>query len=245
MSVREITGGFTEALQSAGNKLVVVDFFAAWYETNFFFLEFSRLGFSSFFVTQANSVCVLLCFLFVFRCGPCQMIAPFVEELARKYPTVVFLKVNEASNKDVLASCGVRSFPTFHFYIAKNKVDELVGADPSGLEQRVIHWMGQVFDAFSGEGASLGGSVSRSAEEMKRLRLQRLAAMNSGETHDTSENMTCSDGVCVPVSFFCYRSFFFSLFSPSPLSKENREDDLRASLQQALQGKSFSYRKSS
>lgn len=28
-------------------------------------------------------------------CGPCRMIAPFVEELSKKYPDVVFLKVND------------------------------------------------------------------------------------------------------------------------------------------------------
>jgi len=28
-------------------------------------------------------------------CGPCKMIAPFIEQMSRKYPEVVFLKVAE------------------------------------------------------------------------------------------------------------------------------------------------------
>lgn len=28
-------------------------------------------------------------------CGPCRMIAPFIEELSRKYPEVAFIKVGE------------------------------------------------------------------------------------------------------------------------------------------------------
>ena len=45
------------------------------------------------------------------------------------------MDVDEA--RDVAASCGVSSMPTFHAYKGGQKVAEMVGADPSGLEQLV------------------------------------------------------------------------------------------------------------
>lgn len=39
--------------------------------------------------------------------------------------------------QDVVMSLGVRGYPTFHFYVGGQKVDELVGADPGTLESKI------------------------------------------------------------------------------------------------------------
>jgi len=45
------------------------------------------------FVLLIISISEFLLFL-IFRCGPCQRIAPVFEQLARKYPKAVFVKVD-------------------------------------------------------------------------------------------------------------------------------------------------------
>ena len=67
-------------------------------------------------------------------CGPCKMIAPFFEELAGKYPGVVFVKVDVDDLDDVAAECGISAMPTFQLYSNGVKVQELTGADKDKLE---------------------------------------------------------------------------------------------------------------
>ena len=67
-------------------------------------------------------------------CGPCKMIAPFFEELAAKYPGVVFVKVDVDDLDEVAAECGISAMPTFQLYSNGVKVQELTGADKVKLE---------------------------------------------------------------------------------------------------------------
>lgn len=61
-------------------------------------------------------------FLFVveLRCGPCQGIAPHFEQFPKKYPQVIFLKVDVDKCQETAVSQGVKAMPTFVFY--RNKV---------------------------------------------------------------------------------------------------------------------------
>nr|QWA14831.1 thioredoxin [Diaphanosoma celebensis] len=70
-------------------------------------------------------------------CGPCQRIAPFFEDLARRYPRAVFLKVDVDQCPETAASNGVTAMPTFIFFRNKAKVDRLEGGNPEALEQKV------------------------------------------------------------------------------------------------------------
>jgi len=64
-------------------------------------------------------------------CGPCKMIAPVVEELAREYAgKVVFGKMNVDDNPETPAQFGVVGIPTLVVLKAGLEVDRIVGAVP-------------------------------------------------------------------------------------------------------------------
>lgn len=62
-------------------------------------------------------------------CGPCRMIAPFIEELAGEYADrVVIGKCDVESNDDLVAQYRVRNIPTVLFIKDGQVVDKVVGA---------------------------------------------------------------------------------------------------------------------
>ncbi|MCL2650095.1 MAG: thioredoxin [Candidatus Azobacteroides sp.] len=72
-------------------------------------------------------------------CGPCRMIGPFIEELAKEYADkVVIGKMNVDENDEVVAQFGVRNIPTVLFFKHGELVDKQVGAaQKSALEEKV------------------------------------------------------------------------------------------------------------
>ncbi len=62
-------------------------------------------------------------------CGPCKMISPVVEELAKDYDgTAVIGKVDVDTNPGVSAKFGIRSIPTLLVFKNGEVVDKQVGA---------------------------------------------------------------------------------------------------------------------
>ena len=62
-------------------------------------------------------------------CGPCRMIAPFIEELAGEYADrVVIGKCDVEENDDITMKFGVRNIPTIIFLKGGQQVDKQVGA---------------------------------------------------------------------------------------------------------------------
>ncbi|MFH4979965.1 hypothetical protein AB6A40_006674 [Gnathostoma spinigerum] len=88
-------------LSEAGNKLVIIDFYADW-------------------------------------CGPCRQIAPFIEEMSRKYEQVVFLKVNVDLCQQTSNRFEVEGVPTFLCIVNSQEVDRWVGANPETLERKIV-----------------------------------------------------------------------------------------------------------
>ncbi|HEX8949789.1 MAG TPA: thioredoxin [Dissulfurispiraceae bacterium] len=64
-------------------------------------------------------------------CGPCRMIAPTVEELAKEYTgKVKVCKLNTDENPDIASKYKIMGIPTIMFFKNGEKVDQVVGAVP-------------------------------------------------------------------------------------------------------------------
>ena len=64
-------------------------------------------------------------------CGPCRMVGPHVDELAKEYDgKAVVGKVNVDLHGEIAAQFGVRNIPTIVFLKNGELVDKLVGAVP-------------------------------------------------------------------------------------------------------------------
>lgn len=71
----------------------------------------------------------------------------------------------------------MRGFPTFHFYLNQQKVDELVGADQNKLRQKIEQWRQSAFNPFASPGVTLGGAGNAptlSTAEAREARLKRF-----------------------------------------------------------------------
>jgi len=64
-------------------------------------------------------------------CGPCRMVGPLVEEIAKEYEgKAVVGKVDVDSNPAVAGKFGIRNIPTILFFKNGEIVDKQVGAVP-------------------------------------------------------------------------------------------------------------------
>ncbi|XVE82541.1 hypothetical protein DITRI_Ditri16bG0013500 [Diplodiscus trichospermus] len=74
-------------------------------------------------------------------CGPCRIMAPFLAELAKKFPTAMFLKVDVDELKEVASDWAVEAMPTFMFLKEGKIVDKVVGARKDDLQLTVAKHM--------------------------------------------------------------------------------------------------------
>ena len=64
-------------------------------------------------------------------CGPCKMVGPIVEELAKEYEGKIKIgKMNVDENKNTPAKFGIRSIPTLILFKGGNVMDTIIGAVP-------------------------------------------------------------------------------------------------------------------
>ena len=64
-------------------------------------------------------------------CGPCRMVAPVVEEIAKDFKgQVKVVKLNTDENPIIASQYGIRSIPTLMIFKEGQKVDTVVGAVP-------------------------------------------------------------------------------------------------------------------
>lgn len=72
-------------------------------------------------------------------CGPCQMMAPVVDQLASEFDGLAVVgKLDIDQNPKTAAAFGVRNFPTFLFFRNGRLIDRMIGAVPKAtLAQKV------------------------------------------------------------------------------------------------------------
>ncbi len=67
-------------------------------------------------------------------CGPCRMIAPVVEEIAKEYNgKLKVAKVDVDANQDIAMTFGIMSIPTLLIFNDGKVADQLVGAVPKSM----------------------------------------------------------------------------------------------------------------
>ncbi len=67
-------------------------------------------------------------------CGPCGMLSPLIDELARDYKgKVVFGKLNTDNNRGVAGKFGIMSIPTLLFIKKGKLIDTVVGVVPKEI----------------------------------------------------------------------------------------------------------------
>jgi len=76
-------------------------------------------------------------------CGPCNMVAPVVEELAQNYAgKVLFGKLNVDNNRKVATEYQIMSIPTLLVFKDGRLVDRIVGAMPKQmLEPKLTRYL--------------------------------------------------------------------------------------------------------
>jgi len=70
-------------------------------------------------------------------CGPCKMIAPYFESLAKKYSNICFVSVDVDESEDIATYLNVQSMPTFYSVANGNYVSKFSGAAKETLNTMV------------------------------------------------------------------------------------------------------------
>ncbi|MGQ9788907.1 MAG: thioredoxin [Candidatus Hadarchaeaceae archaeon] len=76
-------------------------------------------------------------------CAPCRMLAPILEEMARKYAgRATFGKLNVDENPSIASELQIVSIPTLLIFKQGRLVDRIVGALPkTSLDARIARWL--------------------------------------------------------------------------------------------------------
>ena len=93
---------------------------------------------SSNFETLKNGELPLVVDFWATWCGPCRMIAPIIEELAKEYDGKINVgKCDVEECDDIAADFGIRNIPTILFFKGGEIVDKMVGAaSKSKIEEK-------------------------------------------------------------------------------------------------------------
>ncbi len=66
-------------------------------------------------------------------CGPCKMLIPILEDLAKEYSGIKFVKVNVDDNNELAIRYGIRSIPALILFKGGKPIDQIIGALPKGV----------------------------------------------------------------------------------------------------------------
>lgn len=121
-------------------------------------------------------------------CGPCRMIAPAFERLAGRFADVTFVKVDTEQtpqNAQLAQLQNIAAYPTFHFYVAGQKVHEFSGASASQIESGIRR-----FKPAPGSSASSSASTSSGSASGRHgtLTSRVMSALNNLRAHCSTED---------------------------------------------------------
>jgi thioredoxin len=72
-------------------------------------------------------------------CGPCRMMAPVMEELAKEYEGQIYIyKIDTEVEKELSAAMGIRSLPTFLAFPMKDQPQLITGAKNKEMFKELI-----------------------------------------------------------------------------------------------------------
>ncbi len=88
-------------------------------------------------------------------CGPCRLIAPALEKIAKDYAgKVIVAKVNTDENPEWATRFGVQGIPTLLFVASGKVIHRQVGALPEGMLRDVVEQFLDVVQAASAQSKS-------------------------------------------------------------------------------------------
>jgi len=71
-------------------------------------------------------------------CGPCKLVAPKVEELAKVHPDIMFLKVDVDECEDIASQYEISVMPTFVFIKNEKKLESFSGGNFEKLQETTL-----------------------------------------------------------------------------------------------------------
>jgi thioredoxin 1 len=75
-------------------------------------------------------------------CGPCRMVAPVLEEIAKEYDKVKIVKINVDENPGLSGQYGIMSIPTMMAFKDGKVVEKIVGALPKpAIIGKISKWI--------------------------------------------------------------------------------------------------------
>ncbi|CED82590.1 Thioredoxin-like protein [Phaffia rhodozyma] len=117
-------------------------------------------------------------------CGPCRAIAPVYERLSNSVLHATFLKVDTDKVPAIAQKYNIRAMPTFVFLKGGNKIDELKGADPTGLTEKVNRLAGPPPSSFASGSKSSSKSLTEGLTSLKPVIDSReLQCLNEVDDH--------------------------------------------------------------
>ncbi|KAH7277564.1 hypothetical protein KP509_39G057200 [Ceratopteris richardii] len=70
-------------------------------------------------------------------CGPCIYMRPHVDELSRKFPHLLFLRIDVDQLEPFTMELDIQGYPTFIIMKNGKEIDRLLGANKEELQKRV------------------------------------------------------------------------------------------------------------